>query len=148
MIAAIILTFITAYLIGALVSAPKLMRLIYQDKMAILAEGQADYERQMEEYRNDRTARAYKPMRIGRTELDCRNQARTEGFWWSLVWPLSLAFHALAGTAFKAEVAAQHAAANTKIIADYDALLASRFEKELEAPTPRSFLNRIKGRTK
>lgn len=148
MIAAVILSIITAYLAGALAAAPRLMRLIYQEKLADLAETQARYEKDLAKYKADRSGRAYPPMELHRTARDARTAARHEGYWWALVWPFALTFHALGATAFKDEIAAQHAEANAKVIADYDALLASRFDKELEEARPRNLFNRIKERTR
>lgn len=131
MIAAIILTFITAYIIGALASAPKLMRLIYQDKMAVLTQEDIRHAAAMAEWKARKSDGRVPLRHINRTELDNRNEARYEGFWWSLVWPFALAYYSLSATAFKQEIAAQHAAANAKVIADYDALLAERFDQEM-----------------
>lgn len=132
MIGLLVICIITAYLAGAAVSAPRLMRLIYRDKQAALARARADYELRLAEWRADKDKNAYgKPMKMYRVDLDYLHEARVEGFWWSLVWPFALAFHALGATAFADEIAAQTAAANTKIIADYDKLLAQRFDDEM-----------------
>lgn len=132
MIGLLVICIITAYLVGAAVSAPILMRLIYRDKQAALARARADYELRLAEWRADKDKNAYgKPMKTHRVDLDYLHEARVEGFWWSVVWPFSLAFHALGATAFAEEIAAERAAANTKIIADYDKLLAQRFDDEM-----------------
>lgn len=115
MIGILILAFITAYLAGALISAPKLMRMVYEDNLAQMAEKRGGW----------------------RTELWCRNDARSSGIWWSVVWPVGMTYFLLGATAFKDEIAAQHAKANAKVIADYDALLASRFDTELADAKPR-----------
>lgn len=148
MIAAVILSIITAYIIGALVSAPKLMRLIYQEKMAVQEQNVIRYERDLAAYKADRTGKTMLPYRVGDvSSMNARADARHEGFWWSLVWPFSLTFHALGATAFAQEIAAEQATANAKVINDYEALLAESFDKELATPGPR-LLDRIKGRTR
>lgn len=148
MVAVVILSIITAYIIGALISAPKLMRLIYQEKMAVQEQNRIRYERDLAAYKADRTGRMVLPYRVGNvSSMNARNDARYEGFWWSLVWPFALTFHALGATAFAQEIAAEQATANAKVIADYDALLAERFDQELATPGS-GLLNRIKGRIK
>lgn len=127
----IVILTVTAYFAGALAAAPKLMRLIYQEKLAVLAEAQAQYDKDLARYKEDRRGAAYPPMELHRTARDARIDARAEGFWWSLVWPFALAFHALGATAFADEIAAQAAAANTKIIRDYEKLIDARFDEEL-----------------
>lgn len=135
----IVLSIITAYIIGALVSAPKLMRLIYQEKVARAARIRAAYEKDLERWRTSKDRSPYaQPLDPHRHsgEPDYMNDARFEGWWWSLVWPFALTFHSLGATAFKQEIAAQQATANAKVIADYEALLAESFDKELAAGDP------------
>lgn len=132
----LVILIITAYFAGALAAAPRLMRLIYQDKQAALARARADYELRLAEWRADKDKNAYgKPMKMYRVDLDYLHEARVEGFWWSLVWPFSLAFHALGATAFAEEIAAERSAANTKVIRDYEKLLNQRFADELADAT-------------
>lgn len=135
MTALIVLAVITAYLAGIVASAPKLMRLVYQDKLAVIAQQQARYDKELEQWRKRKDRSAFNmPLDYGyrNTKLDAMREARVEGAWWALVWPVSLTYHRLAGTAFKQEIALQHATANAKIIADYDRMLEERFDRELE----------------
>lgn len=134
----LVILIITAYFAGALAAAPRLMRLIYQEKLAYLTEREARHEKQLEQWRQRKDKSAMNmPIDFGRdSRRTLRNEATAEGWWWSLVWPFALAYHALSATAFADEIAAQHAEANAKIIADYDKLLAERFDKELAADNP------------
>lgn len=135
----IVLASITAYLAGMVWSAPKLMRLIYQDKLAVVAQANARYERHMEDWRKNKDASALTiPMRYGDDELAAMRDARVEGAWWSLVWPVALTFYRVAGTAFAQEIAAQQAGINARIIKDYDRLLEERFDQELASANPRT----------
>lgn len=138
----IFLSVLAIYISGAALAAPRLMRLLYQDKLAIMAHRQARHEEKMAEWRanKDRSAFNMPLLHSYDTELSCRREAQLEGFWWSLVWPASLAFHSLGRTAFKQEIAAQQSKQNTKIIADYEKLLAESFDRELAtfSPDPRA----------
>lgn len=133
----IIVTIITVYLALAAAAAPKLMRLIYQEKMAVQEQNVIRYERDLAAYNADRTGKTMLPYRVGDvSSMNAREDARYEGFWWSLVWPFSLAFHALGATAFAQEIAAERAAENAKIIAKYEKLQADTFDKELASANP------------
>ena len=79
----------------------------------------------------------YTPPNVTDTPQGYIKEARMEGFWWALVWPASLTFHALGATAFAKELAAEQATANAKVIADYDLLVAERFDEELAEAKPR-----------
>lgn len=136
----IFLGIVTVYLAGTVASAPHLMRLIYQDNLAEIAQHEARYQKEMDEYRK---GGGYKPMKMHRTEFDAMRIARIEGAWWALVWPVSLTYHRLAGTAFAAEIAAQKATANTRIIKDYELLLQESFDRELASAAKISPLTRI-----
>lgn len=125
----IFLSIVTAYLAGAVAAAPRLMRLIYQDNLAEIAEEEAAHEKRMQQWRK---GGGPQPFRYHHSsQLRAMQEARVQGAWYALVWPVSLTYHRLAGTAFKQEIAAQKAAANTKIIKDYERLLHESFDKEL-----------------
>lgn len=128
------LTIITVYLAGAAYAAPRLMRLIYQDRLAQLTQTRAEREAQLAAYKRGEAPRP--SFYYGHTEGDLMRDAREMGFWWALVWPASLAFWQLGNTAFKQEIAAAQAQKNQRIIADYDRLLHQRFDDELHTHHP------------
>lgn len=137
MTALIVLAVITAYLAGIVASAPKLMRLIYQDKLAVVAREKARYDKHLGDYEKNKGRGAmYKPMLPTYDDMIAMREARVEGAWYSLVWPVALTYHRVVGTAFAQEVAAQQAGINARIIADYDRMLEERFDKELDAAKP------------
>lgn len=138
MTALIVLTIITAYLAGAAAATPRLMRLIYRDNIAILAQNKEHHEERMAAWRASPECNAFNmPLWHDEgSELDCMREARRFGYWLALVWPISLSFYRFGDSAFKQEIAAQHAKANSKVIADYDKLLAARFDKELASTNP------------
>lgn len=130
----LILIIITAYLAGAAMAAPRLMRLIYEERLAAQVEDRARHEKALAEWR--KKGGGYKPRFFDRrTKADLMHYARYEGFWWSLLWPFALAYWHFGATAFKQEIAAAQAEKNAQIIADYDRLLHERFDQELSIPT-------------
>lgn len=135
-----IICLITGYFAGALISAPRLMRLIYQEKMTVRARQISDHEEAVAEARK---AHGLKPYQFWHSEPTIRREARFEGWWWSLLWPFALTFHAVGASAFKQEIAAQHAEANAKVIANYEKLLNDQFDKELAVPGPRNLFRRL-----
>ena len=142
---ALTLIIITAYLVGAAAAAPQLMRMIYRDNLTVLAQRQARHEQELAAWRAKPQRSGYnKPMWVHGTELDAMYEARRFGFWLSLAWPIALAYYRFGDHAFKQEIAALNSARNARIIADYDKLLAARFDKELAEANPRpSIINRL-----
>lgn len=140
----IVISIITVYLALALIAAPKLMRLVYRDNLFILNARRARHDEQMEAWRakKDRST-LHKPQWVHGTELDAMHESRRYGFWLSLAWPTALAYYRCVDAAFKQEIAAQQAKANTKIIADYERLLAEKFDQELASANPTTLINRL-----
>lgn len=134
-IGVIVILIITGYFALAAAAAPRLMRLVYRDNLAVRAERMQEHDEKMDEWRarKDRSA-LYMPLWHGDSELGAMLEARRFGFWLALAWPISLSYYQFGDTAFKQEIAAQHSKRNTKIIADYDKLLAERFDNELATP--------------
>lgn len=140
----ITITIITVYFALAAAAAPRLMRLVYRDNLAMLAQRKQRYEEKMDAWRarKDRSA-LNMPLWDRGSELDCMMEARRFGYWLALAWPISLSFYQFGDSAFKQEIAAQSAKQNAKVISDYERLLAEKFDKELADATSPTLINRL-----
>ena len=137
----IVLSVITVYLALAAAAAPKLMRLVYRDNLAVLAEDEAIWKEKQEHHRKHGGPPPFRHSES--TDLEAMHEARRFGYWLALVWPISLSFYQFGDNAFKQEIAALQAKQNTKVIADYEKLLAEKFDKELASANPPTLIRRL-----
>lgn len=140
----ITITIITVYFALAAAAAPRLMRLVYRDNLAMLAQRKQRYEEKMDAWRARKDRSAFNmPLWDRGSELDCMMEARRFGYWLALAWPISLSFYQFGDSAFKQEIAAQSAKQNAKVISDYERLLAEKFDKELADATSPTLIRRL-----
>lgn len=140
----IVISVITVYFALAAAAAPRLMRLVYRDNLAILNQRRARHDEKMEAWRAKKDRSTFnKPSWMYGTELDSMIDARRFGYWLALVWPISLSFYGFGDSAFKQEIAAQSAKQNAKVISDYEKLLAEKFDKELADATSPTLIHRL-----
>lgn len=140
----IVILIITVYLALAAAAAPRLMRLVYRDNLAMLAQRKQNYEEEMDAWRARKDRSAFNmPLWHRGTELDCMMEARRFGYWLALLWPAALGYYQFGDSAFKQEIAALQSKQNTKIIADYERLLAESFDKELADATSPTLIHRL-----
>lgn len=129
---------ILGYLVTCVLAAPRIMRQRYLDRLAEIKEDRDEFDRELMVWKSSKDKDRVSPWAPHAwKDAELRHNARFEGWWFSLIWPFALAFHRAGAHAFRKEISAAHATDNARIIADYDRLLAERFDKELEKPGPR-----------